>query len=185
MDLLSSKLAIDLGAMESDEKKHIRLDEAMTDNLEAYRYYSLGVEKAQAFRNGDEFRKGLNLHLLHHSMAMSFDGSYRCPQLVCDLLVDLASNDKVENLSFPRGQKPYQASETIQLAKLTSPGLLKSERAFDGADELIGGDRLGQDVLGAGLDCLHRGRNIGVAGQKDDRQGRAEIDQPGLQVRAA
>jgi hypothetical protein len=62
------------------------------------------MKKAQAFRNGDEFREGANLHLFHHSMPMSFDGPYRCPQLVCDLLVYLASNDKIEDLPFPRGQ---------------------------------------------------------------------------------
>ena len=71
------------------------------------------MKKAQALRNGDEFRKGLNLDLFHHSMAMSFNGPYRRPQLGCDLLIDLASNDKVENLSFPRGQQSHQAAETL------------------------------------------------------------------------
>ncbi|PYX77995.1 MAG: hypothetical protein DMG70_33205, partial [Acidobacteria bacterium] len=32
------------------------LSETMTDNLEAYRYYSLGVEKAQAFENTQAIR---------------------------------------------------------------------------------------------------------------------------------
>ena len=39
------------------------------------------MKKAQALRNGDEFRKGLNLDLFHHSMAMSFNGPYRRPRI--------------------------------------------------------------------------------------------------------
>ena len=71
------------------------------------------MKKAQALRNGDEFRKGSKLHLFHHSMAMSFNGPNRRPQLGCDLPKDLTSNDKVENLSFPRGQQSHQAAETL------------------------------------------------------------------------
>ncbi|MCY7377588.1 MAG: tetratricopeptide repeat protein [Pyrinomonadaceae bacterium] len=48
IDLLSLKLANRLGA---SENKSADLTQVMTNNLEAYRYYSLAVEKAQALHN--------------------------------------------------------------------------------------------------------------------------------------
>ncbi len=51
VDFLALKLATHLGVAPLDPGKTTSLAEAMTDNLEAYRYYSLGVEKAQAFEN--------------------------------------------------------------------------------------------------------------------------------------
>jgi tetratricopeptide (TPR) repeat protein/DNA-binding winged helix-turn-helix (wHTH) protein/TolB-like protein len=51
IDLLSLKLAAHLGVAPPDTGKTTSLAEVMTQNLEAYRYYSLGVSKAQAFEN--------------------------------------------------------------------------------------------------------------------------------------
>jgi tetratricopeptide (TPR) repeat protein len=51
IDLLSLKLAADLGARPGKEEKIGNLADLMTDNLAAYRFYSLGVEKAQALHN--------------------------------------------------------------------------------------------------------------------------------------
>ena len=51
IDLLSPKLAEHLGSAARDMRHQTGLAEAMTNNLEAYRYYSLGVNRAQAFQN--------------------------------------------------------------------------------------------------------------------------------------
>jgi len=51
IDLLSLKLTRHLGTNETES--HNQLADVMTDNLEAYRYYSLGIEKAQALHNKD------------------------------------------------------------------------------------------------------------------------------------
>jgi len=51
VDLLSSRLASRLGVAASSGAKKATLAEAMTRNFEAYRYYSLGVSKAQSFEN--------------------------------------------------------------------------------------------------------------------------------------
>jgi tetratricopeptide (TPR) repeat protein len=56
IDLLSLKLAAHLGVSPLDAGKKTSLAEVMTDNLEAYRYYSLGVEKAQGFENRQAVR---------------------------------------------------------------------------------------------------------------------------------
>lgn len=63
IDLLSPKLAAHLGAV-PDPRHQSSLAESMTNNLEAYRYYSLGVSKAQAFQNAQAIallRKAIQL----------------------------------------------------------------------------------------------------------------------------
>src|SRR6185436_7647313 len=49
VDLLSAKLASHLGG--SEQPASPGLTSVMTDNLGAYRYYSMGVEKAQGLEN--------------------------------------------------------------------------------------------------------------------------------------
>jgi len=64
IDLLSLKLAAHLGVAPPDAGKKASLAEVMTQNLEAYRYYSLGVSKAQAFENAgaiELLRKAIQL----------------------------------------------------------------------------------------------------------------------------
>ena len=64
IDLLSPKVAAHLGTAPPDMRHQAGLAEAMTNNLEAYRYYSLGVSKAQAFQNAQAIallRKAIQL----------------------------------------------------------------------------------------------------------------------------
>ncbi|MGI8733735.1 MAG: tetratricopeptide repeat protein [Pyrinomonadaceae bacterium] len=51
VDLLSLKLAAHLGVKPTEQDPTTALTGVMTHNLEAYRYYSLAVEKAQALHN--------------------------------------------------------------------------------------------------------------------------------------
>jgi eukaryotic-like serine/threonine-protein kinase len=53
IDLLSLKLAAHLGANAEGQGMKSGLAEVMTNNLEAYRYYSLAVEKAHSLENED------------------------------------------------------------------------------------------------------------------------------------
>jgi tetratricopeptide (TPR) repeat protein/DNA-binding winged helix-turn-helix (wHTH) protein len=53
VDVLSLKLAADLGAGSPDAKMRSAAASVMTNNLEAYRYYTLALEKAQAY-HGEE-----------------------------------------------------------------------------------------------------------------------------------
>lgn len=64
VDLLSLKLAAHLGVAPQPGGKMTGLAEVMTESLEAYRYYSLGVSKAQAFENAEAvglLRKAIQL----------------------------------------------------------------------------------------------------------------------------
>ncbi len=49
VDLLSLKVASDLGAAANEPQEKARLTDVMTDNLEAYRYYSLALDNANAY----------------------------------------------------------------------------------------------------------------------------------------
>jgi tetratricopeptide (TPR) repeat protein/DNA-binding winged helix-turn-helix (wHTH) protein/TolB-like protein len=53
IDLLSMKLAAHLGAAPAEQNAGMGLAGVMTDNLEAYRYYSLAVEKAHGLHNAE------------------------------------------------------------------------------------------------------------------------------------
>ena len=64
VDLLSLKLAAHLGAALSDAGKKASLAEVMTESVEAYRYYSLGVSKAQGFENAEA------VELLHKAIQL-------------------------------------------------------------------------------------------------------------------
>lgn len=64
MHLLSLKLAVRLGATPSEQERRDSLADVMTNNLEAYRYYSLGLEKAQGLQNSEAialFQKAIAL----------------------------------------------------------------------------------------------------------------------------
>jgi tetratricopeptide (TPR) repeat protein len=64
VDLLSPKLAARLGAAPSEAGRQAGLAATMTRSVEAYRYYSLGVSKAQAFQNAEALsllRKAIRL----------------------------------------------------------------------------------------------------------------------------
>jgi tetratricopeptide (TPR) repeat protein/DNA-binding winged helix-turn-helix (wHTH) protein len=64
VDLLAPKLAAHLGTGAAEASKRAGLADVMTRNIEAYRYYSLGVSKAQAFQNAEAvalLRKAIQL----------------------------------------------------------------------------------------------------------------------------
>ena len=56
------------------------------------------------FGKGDKFSQRLNLHLLHHPVAVCLDGALGRAELMGDMLVCLAANDKLENLALARRQ---------------------------------------------------------------------------------
>src|SRR5439155_24408757 len=53
VDLLALKLAAHLGSPLSGEESRQRLRDVRTESLDAYRYYSLALERAQALHNDE------------------------------------------------------------------------------------------------------------------------------------
>ena len=77
----------------------------------------LGIKHAEPLRVRNQFGKGIHLHLLHHLVAMCFHGALGRSQLMGDLLVDLAADDQIENLSLARRQgrnKPAKGIESFR-----------------------------------------------------------------------
>jgi tetratricopeptide (TPR) repeat protein/DNA-binding winged helix-turn-helix (wHTH) protein len=56
VDLLSLKLATHLGSSPEEQKDRRAIASVMTNNLDAYRYYSLALEKAQAYHTNEAIR---------------------------------------------------------------------------------------------------------------------------------
>src|SRR5205823_1976453 len=56
------------------------------------------------------------------------------------------------------------------------------QRALDRAEQLLRLDGLGEEIFRAGLDGPHGGGRVGVSGQEDDRQHRAELVETPLQL---
>ena len=75
-----------------------------------------GVQDTNPFGKRDKFGQRLNLHLLHHPVAMSFDGAFGRAQFVGDMLVGLAANDKFENLALARRQRRDMCANDVELA---------------------------------------------------------------------
>jgi hypothetical protein len=57
----------------------------------------------------------LNLHLLHQPVAMSFNGTLGHAELMGDMLVGLAANDKLEDLAFARRQCSDVCANDVEL----------------------------------------------------------------------
>src|SRR5829696_7654697 len=55
------------------------------------------IQHAKPFRVRNQFGERMNLHLLHHLVAMRFHRSLGRSQLKSDLLVDLATDDQIKN----------------------------------------------------------------------------------------
>src|SRR5689334_1219631 len=96
---------------------------------------TLGVEHAEPLRVRDKFGKGVHLHLLHHLVAMRFDGALGRSQLMGDLLVDLAANDQTEHLPLSRRQGSYESAKGIEFALLIACGFVSRQGSLDRIDQ--------------------------------------------------
>jgi tetratricopeptide (TPR) repeat protein/DNA-binding winged helix-turn-helix (wHTH) protein len=72
IDLLSMRLAAHLGSSSEAQKAHPGLSNVMTNNLEAYRYYSLALEKAQAYHSTEAIRLWEKAIALDPEFAMAY-----------------------------------------------------------------------------------------------------------------
>jgi tetratricopeptide (TPR) repeat protein len=72
VDLLSLKLAARLGASSDEQSDITTLARAMTNNLDAYRYYSLALEKAQAYHTTDAIELWKRAIALDPEFAMAY-----------------------------------------------------------------------------------------------------------------
>jgi len=88
-------------------------------------------------RHGHEFGHGLDAHLFHHFVTMGLDGALCRSKLATDLVVMLALNHEVEDLSLARGQRQKASVAHVGLDLQLARSLVASNRSFDRAG---GGD---------------------------------------------
>jgi tetratricopeptide (TPR) repeat protein/DNA-binding winged helix-turn-helix (wHTH) protein len=110
IDILALKLAAHLGDAPAAHDTKASLSDVMTDNLEAYRYYSLGVEKAQAMNNAEA------IALLEKAVALD-------PQFA--MAYARIGYAYAVTWSFPDKAKPY-----LEKAFQLSPRLTEKDRLY-------------------------------------------------------
>jgi len=81
---------------------------------------SVARHNADPLGKGDKFRQGLDLHFLHHPVAMGLDRARRAAQRAGHLLVALTTNDKLEDLPLARRQFPNMSANQVQLGRLAT-----------------------------------------------------------------
>ena len=142
-------------------------------------------QNANPLAKRDKFRQGSDLHFLHHPVAMGLDRAFGRAQRVGDLLVGLAANDMFEDFPLARRQCRDMSANDVQLALQATRRFMMRYSPLNGVKKVVRRYGLGQKILRARLDGPHRGRNIGITGEKHDRQRRAELAQATLELRTA
>ena len=87
--------------------------------------------------NRDQLRERLDLHLLHHLVAMRLDRALSRTQYVGNLLVGLAANDEFENFALARRQLRNMSAHAVQLVSLATQYLVMSQGPFNCAKKLL------------------------------------------------
>ena len=82
----------------------------------------------------------------------------------------MAANDKLEHFPLAWRQSPDTGAHAVQLVLQIAQCSMVCERLLNRAKEVVGRDRLGQEVIRTGLDSPHRGRDVGIAFEEYDRQ---------------
>ena len=142
------------------------------------------VQQTKSLGNHRKVSERLNLALLHQIMSMHLDGAFRRPQCVSDLLVRLAANQQVENVTLARRELGNERTQDSHPMILRTYLLAMREGTLDRLEQLLLAHRFGQKIFGAGLDRLHARWNIPMAGQKNDGQPMSQLGEASLQLRS-
>lgn len=166
IDLLSLKLASHLGATPAERDRASGLADVMTNNLEAYRHYSLALEKAQALHNREA------IALLEKSVALDpeFAMAHARIGYVYAVTWGLAEKGK------PHLERAYRLSERLTekdrlyinawyaIANLDYPGAARTLRQLIAQHPLeveaywrLGRLLLGEEQYEEAVDVLRRG----------------------------
>ncbi len=142
------------------------------------------VQNANPFSKGDKFWQGLDLHFLHHPMAVGLDRARRGSEFIRDLLVDPASHHQIEYLPLARRQSRDMSASHLKLELPATRHFMTRDSPFDCVKKVVRRYGLGQKILGTRPDSLHRGWNIRMTSEKNDGQSRAELAQATLELRS-
>jgi hypothetical protein len=119
-------------------------------------------QNADALGEGYKFRQGLDLHFLHHPVAMGLDGAFGPADCVGNLLVGVATNDKQKDFTFARRQCRDMSAYHVQLRLQAARHFMMRNRPLDCPKKIVGSYGLGQKVMRTRLDGPHRGQDVGM-----------------------
>jgi hypothetical protein len=108
-------------------------------------------------------------------MAVGLNGALGHAQRVAGLLVGLTANDKLENFPLAGRQLPDTRANQVQLAVQATRPFMMRDSPFNCPKKRIRRYGLGQKIVRTRFNGPHSGRNIGVASEEDDGQGRAKF----------
>src|SRR4029078_1818654 len=125
-------------------------------------------EQSQPLGYHRQLRERADLKLLHEAVAVHLDRPLRDTERVSDLLMALAADQQVEDLALTGGQTGHKRAHcgdpAIPFADLAMP----CDCTGDSSQQFLLAYRLGQKVVGAGLDRLNGRRYVAVAGNEND-----------------
>ncbi|MNN04850.1 hypothetical protein D3C81_1175890 [compost metagenome] len=116
---------------------------------------------------------------------MNLDRYLADADLARNLLVEQPGHGQRHDLGLARRQRLVVGAQRLHLPHPQAPNPVFVERGGHRVEQVLVADRLGQEVLGAGLHRRHGHRNVAVAGHEDDGDVDAHLGQPGLEVEPA
>jgi hypothetical protein len=142
------------------------------------------VQHAQARRRQHQPGQRIDLHFFHHAAPVFLDGALGIAEPVGDLLVEQALHHQREHFPLARGQRGHPFGHALLVGMLAQRAVVARDGPVDGVEQVGRGDRLGQEVFGAGLDRLHAHGDVGAAAEEHDGQRAVHADQVLLQLQA-
>src|SRR3954463_15657947 len=109
------------------------------------------AKKPETLGNQHELGERPGAELLHKIVPMRLDRALGGPELVRDLLVEIASRDALEHLSLPRGQSAHEPAQRLEPVVLLLARTAARERPLDCGEQRFFRDRLGEKVFRARL----------------------------------
>jgi hypothetical protein len=128
----------------------------------------LGANQPYSFGEQNQFRKRLDLQLLHDVLAVPFDRAFGTAKLGSNVSIQLSANNQTEHLALGRGQGIDSGMHCIK--PVTSAAILAITRdgLRDSLQQEIGVYRLGQEILGTEFHRQYAARNIAMARYEDN-----------------
>ena len=118
-----------------------------------------------------------DLHLFHCPPAVHLHGLFHGAEPGSDLFVQQALRYELHHLAFAWRERCGPRTKGVEFGTLVSLQLIARQGLFDGAEQVVVHDGLGEEIDRASFHSPNTGWNIAVPRDKDDR----EFDATGVQ----
>src|SRR5262252_7106201 len=101
---------------------------------------------------------------------MRLNSDFAYAKIAADLFVEPSADNKRHDFTLAPAQGTMTIAQRRQRRLLAQRNAAALERAPDGADQCVVGERLRQELYGSSLHGSNRHRDVAVPRDKDDRQ---------------